>query len=173
MYKVSEIGFDHQRTLVTNSRDTNATEGKLRDMPPGTAMTTSSFVVSNRTIINNVLYTNEDAPEPVLPHIPPIICPNGEVGTMYFSLDITCQKQSVSTTHYHTHKRCHYLQETRLRQQHTPASAMTNTYLAHQTNTSMGTNPKRWCTGAEYTYLKELMKKKRMEIRQQVNWIQL
>lgn len=46
-------------------------------------------LVANRTCINNVLYTNEDAPEPVLIHVPPIIRLNGPIGKMYFNIEIT------------------------------------------------------------------------------------
>lgn len=55
----------------------------------GTRVTTGSFTVANRTVINNVLYTNEDAPKLVLIHVLPIIRPNGAIGTMYFNMDIT------------------------------------------------------------------------------------
>lgn len=45
--------------------------------------------MANRPFINNVLDTNEDAPEPVLIHVPPIIRQNGAIGTMYFNIEVT------------------------------------------------------------------------------------
>lgn len=36
-----------------------------------------------------MLYTNEDAPEPALIHVPPVIRPNGAIGTMCFNIEIT------------------------------------------------------------------------------------
>lgn len=46
----------------------------------GIEITTGSFTVANTTVINDVQCTNEDAPEPVLIHVPPIIRPDGAIG---------------------------------------------------------------------------------------------
>lgn len=62
--EVADIAFDHQRSRKTNNT-------KL-----GFEQISGSFTVSNRTLINKVLYTNEDTPEMVLIHVPPILRPN-------------------------------------------------------------------------------------------------
>lgn len=85
MNEVSDLSFDHHQLRKTS--DTK----KAKDLQLGTGWkrVTGSFVVANRTAINKVLYTNEDAPEPVLIHIPPIIRPNRAIGTLYFNFEIT------------------------------------------------------------------------------------
>ncbi|CAE1233600.1 unnamed protein product [Acanthosepion pharaonis] len=85
MNEVADMTFDHHQLRKTN--DTK----KSKDLQLGTGWkrATGSFVVANRTAINKVLYTNEDAPEPVLIHVPPIIRPNGAIGTLYFNFEIT------------------------------------------------------------------------------------
>lgn len=85
MSEVSDLSFDHhQRRKTSDAR-------KAKDLQLGTGWkrATGSFVVANRTAINKVLYTNEDAPEPVLIHVPPIIRPNGAIGTLYVNFEIT------------------------------------------------------------------------------------
>lgn len=48
-----------------------------------------SFCVANRTAINKILYTSEDAPEMVLIHVPPTLRSNNQSGTLYFTFKQT------------------------------------------------------------------------------------
>lgn len=84
--EVSDIAFDHQR-----ARKINATEvGKIKQLRLANHQQTSGcMTVNNRTVINKVLYTNEDAPEMVLINVPPILRPNSTGGILYFTFQIT------------------------------------------------------------------------------------
>lgn len=48
-----------------------------------------SFCVANRTVINKILYTSEDASGMVLIDVPPILRPNSQSGTLYFTFELT------------------------------------------------------------------------------------
>lgn len=43
----------------------------------------------SRTLINKVLYTNEDAPEMILIHVPPVLRPNATSGILYSTFELT------------------------------------------------------------------------------------
>lgn len=66
-----------------------------------TEQTSSIYTVANRTLINKVLYTNEDTPPLVLIHVPPVLRPNG-TGVLYFQfettyfLEVECYYESLS-----------------------------------------------------------------------------
>lgn len=45
--------------------------------------------MANRTAINKILYTSEDSPEMVLIHVPPILRPNSQSGTLYFTFALS------------------------------------------------------------------------------------
>lgn len=48
-----------------------------------------SYCVANRSAIKKILYTSEDSPEMVLIHVPPILRPNRQSGTFYFTFELT------------------------------------------------------------------------------------
>lgn len=83
MTEVVDIAFDHQRSLRTNS-----TAAK-KNLMAGWEQTSGCMTVSNRTVVNKVLYTNEDAPEMVLIHVPLILRPNSYTGTLSFNFELT------------------------------------------------------------------------------------
>lgn len=82
MTEVADIAFDHQRGRKTNSTKKGL---KLEQHEQSSGCVT----VSNRTLINKVLYTNEDAPEMILIHVPPILRPNATSGILFFSFELT------------------------------------------------------------------------------------
>lgn len=94
MTEISDLAFDHQQIRSTNE----TTKPKDLDLGVGWRRATGHFTVANRTVINKILYTNEDAPEPILIHVPPIIRPNGAIGTLYFNFELT----------YMLEVECHY-----------------------------------------------------------------
>lgn len=77
--EIADIAFDHQRSIVKP----NATDATHHEQTSG------CFTVANRTLINKVLYTNEDAPEMVLIHVPPVLRPNSTSGILYFTFEMT------------------------------------------------------------------------------------
>lgn len=84
--EIATIAFDHQRARTTNSTE----PGKIQNLElPGHEQTSGCFTVSNRTVINKVLYTNEEAPEMVLINVPPILRPNATGGILYFTFEMT------------------------------------------------------------------------------------
>ena len=67
MTEIVEIAFDHQGARVDN-----ITTKKKGDELSGLEQTSGCLTVCNRTLINKVIYTYEDAPEMVFIHVPPI-----------------------------------------------------------------------------------------------------
>lgn len=86
--EVSKINFDHQRQRKRKIQEVvpNGTEVKTNIVDE---QTSGCYTVANRTLINKVLYTNEDAPPMVLIHVPPVLRPNGNTGTLYFQFETT------------------------------------------------------------------------------------
>lgn len=83
MTEVADIAFDHQR-----GRKTNASK-IVEESIDNHEQTSGCVTVCNRTLINKVLYTNEDAPEMILIHVPPILRPNATSGILYFTFELT------------------------------------------------------------------------------------
>lgn len=83
MTEVADIAFDHQRGRKTNSSKI------VNETLPSHEQTSGCIMVANRTLINKVLYTNEDAPEMILIHVPPILRPNSTTGVLYFNFELT------------------------------------------------------------------------------------
>lgn len=77
MTEIADIAFDHQQSIVTN------------ETPDKHEQTSGCFTVANRTMINKVLYTDEDAPEMVLIHVPPVLRPNSSSRILYFTFEMT------------------------------------------------------------------------------------
>lgn len=70
--EVSKISFDHQRQRKLKRPKENVTEGRMGVKEEVVHEQSSGiYTVANRTLINKVLYTNEDAPPTVLIHVPP------------------------------------------------------------------------------------------------------
>lgn len=82
--EVTKLNFDHQRQRKRKIQEvgTNGTELKTTVVEE---QTSGCYTVANKTLINKVLYTNEDAPPMVLIHVPPVLRPNGNTGTLYSS----------------------------------------------------------------------------------------
>lgn len=76
MTEVADIAFDHQRSLRINST------AMKKNLMAYWEQTSGCMTVSNRTVINKVLYTNEDAPEIVLKDVPHILRSNSFTGTL-------------------------------------------------------------------------------------------
>lgn len=74
---MADIAFHHQRSRKTNN------------ITPGHEQNSGCFTVSNRTVINKVLYTNEDAPEMLLINVPPILRQSSQAGILYFVFELT------------------------------------------------------------------------------------
>lgn len=84
--EVSNISFDHQRNR--NIRRENVTDAKEKEVTIN-QQASGVFTVSNITLINKILYTNEDAPPMIFIYVPPVLRPNNTTGTLYFRLEVT------------------------------------------------------------------------------------
>lgn len=88
--EVSDLNFDHQQVHKTNTSDAGKKDPTKINIGATTYVQTSGCTtMSDRTVINKVLYTNEDSPEMVLIHVPPILHPNSTAGILYFNFEIT------------------------------------------------------------------------------------
>lgn len=83
MNEISNVNFDYHKIVKNNNLPSGATHAGTHQN------VTRSFVVANRTDINKILYTSEDAPDMVLINVPPILRPNSQSGTLYFTFELT------------------------------------------------------------------------------------
>lgn len=83
--EVSNISFDHQRNRKIKRE--NITDGKETKVIIN-QQALGSFTVANRTLINKILYTKEDAPPMIFTHVLPVLRPNNTTGTLYFQFEI-------------------------------------------------------------------------------------
>lgn len=103
LIEVSSLSFDHQRQRKRKRPKENVTErGMGVKEEVVTEQTSGIYTVANRTLINKVLYTNEDAPPMVLIHVPPVLRPNRTTEVLYFQfettyfLEVECYYESLS-----------------------------------------------------------------------------
>lgn len=100
--EVANISFDHRRTRKVKRE--NLTEAGKAEEVLIQQQTSGCFTVANRTLINKILYMNEDAQPMIYIHVPPVLRPNNTTGTLYFQFEITyfleveCYYESVSST---------------------------------------------------------------------------
>lgn len=83
MSEISDLNYDYQETIKNNNVPATHTDKHLFEY------VSCSFCVANRTAINKILYTSEDAPEMVLIYVPLILRQNSQSGTLYFTFEMT------------------------------------------------------------------------------------
>lgn len=83
MNEISDLNYNHYEILKKNNLPSDAEAEDTYEYVTG------FFVVANRTVINKILYTSKHAPDMVLINVPPILRPNSQSGTLYFTFELT------------------------------------------------------------------------------------